>query len=511
MASDCVRVRPRLVVFGVDGGCWRALDDLLEAGELPAFEALLEGGSRAVLPSVDPPLTAPAWMSIFTGLEPARHGVFDMTVYDRRLARRRPPSALDWPADTLWRRVEEMGLRGGYIGIPFTYPAPQVDGWFVSGVMGTPSAGPRSAHPEGLAEELRDVAGERPLEALEKRAGDYPLDALERGIEWLHTATMHLLATRPVDVLVVVENYTDFVQHFFATDPELHRPGGSTDMLRLAYRGADRLLGAIREYVGESVPVALVSDHGYAPLACCINATELKLRLAGEDEGAARAAEARFRTLKKLWRSTAKALLVKLGADPTRLSQWGVRTLGRSGDEAASVLIGHYGGTWLTGDPSATSPEAIERAAATLGAVRDPATNEPLLRVERGREIYAGPFADQAPHLILRPQCTGCEVRSAPPTAPLVVCPEDGEAWDVERGTTDGTHAPEGIWAMSAAGGELPQPRGLPDVMAVLLECLRHEAVAPAPGAESEPPPNGYTPEEEEAVLRQLQDLGYID
>ena len=72
----------RSVIFGVDGLTFRILHPLIERGELPNFQKLAREGCEAILESRYPPLTAPAWTSLSTGLKPAKHGVFDFWQYD---------------------------------------------------------------------------------------------------------------------------------------------------------------------------------------------------------------------------------------------------------------------------------------------------------------------------------------------------------------------------------------------------------------------------------------------
>ena len=46
---------------------------------LPNLHALMARGVFAALESVQPPATLPNWTTFLTGVDPARHGVFDFT------------------------------------------------------------------------------------------------------------------------------------------------------------------------------------------------------------------------------------------------------------------------------------------------------------------------------------------------------------------------------------------------------------------------------------------------
>jgi len=508
--ASTVSISPRLVVMGLDGGTWDAIDPLLASGDLPHISGVLEGGRRGVLASIFPPLTGPAWQTIFTGLSPGEHGVFDMTVFDRSIGRRRPLCMADWAGTPLWRRVADLGLRGGYLGIPFTYPPPEVDGWFVSGITGTPTYGDRMVSPAGLFEEISRAAGQYPLDIPEKRGSTYQVDVLLRQMAWMHDATLYLLRHHPVDVLVVVATYTDYVQHFFARS----RQHDGIDMVRLAYQAADRLLGDIRVEVGPNVPIVLLSDHGAAPVAGFINSTRVAAAVSPLGEARARASVRGFSSLKRLWRSTGKAALKAIGADPRRISEWGVRALRRTGAEPDATVVGQYGLIWVTGDPALARPEDVERGLRALADMRDPSDARPLFEVAPGSEVYPGGGFGQAPHVIARVVRPFYEFRTASELAPLVIAPEEAEAAGIEYWTIEGTHSPDGVWAVSEAGAHASVPNALPDVLGSLMELLGAEP--PADQSTSGPPDDAercsaYTPEEEKMILGRLYDLGYLD
>ena len=67
----------KIVVLGWDGATWDLLKPWAESGELPAVARLMAEGAAGELRSIVPPTTAPAWTSMITGTNPARHGVMD--------------------------------------------------------------------------------------------------------------------------------------------------------------------------------------------------------------------------------------------------------------------------------------------------------------------------------------------------------------------------------------------------------------------------------------------------
>jgi predicted AlkP superfamily pyrophosphatase or phosphodiesterase len=67
--------RTRIILVGLDGCDFRILQPLLEDGHLPTFSELIENGCNGALISTLSSNTLPAWTSIFTGVNPGKHGI----------------------------------------------------------------------------------------------------------------------------------------------------------------------------------------------------------------------------------------------------------------------------------------------------------------------------------------------------------------------------------------------------------------------------------------------------
>ena len=65
------------LLIGLDGATFSVLDPYMEDGLMPALAGVCDRGTRAVLRSIMPPLTPPAWTSMVTGKHPGQHGIFD--------------------------------------------------------------------------------------------------------------------------------------------------------------------------------------------------------------------------------------------------------------------------------------------------------------------------------------------------------------------------------------------------------------------------------------------------
>src|SRR5918992_2721943 len=70
----------KVLLLGLDGMTFSVLDPAFEAGHMPNYKRLLERGASGTLTSTIPPYTPPGWTSIFTGVNPGRHGIFGFTL-----------------------------------------------------------------------------------------------------------------------------------------------------------------------------------------------------------------------------------------------------------------------------------------------------------------------------------------------------------------------------------------------------------------------------------------------
>jgi predicted AlkP superfamily phosphohydrolase/phosphomutase len=276
----------RLAIIGIDGATYDIIRPLVAAGELPHIARILREGVSADLESEKPPLTPPAWTSMFTGLNPGKHGVFhfirrQLGRYDCVLNDSRNYAGKD-----LMSLFSARGWTVGSLAVPMTYPPfPVRGGYMVSGIP-MPMEGDTIAWPRGTTQELARVLGHdyRPDVNYAPYEGDveHARDDLERyarlrdelfAIERDRLRLMeHLLEQRPTDFFFTVVSITDRCQHYFWKFQDRSHRGFTEEgqarfgeVVRDAYRLADEFVGRARTIIGEEVPVALVSDHGFGP------------------------------------------------------------------------------------------------------------------------------------------------------------------------------------------------------------------------------------------------------
>lgn len=95
----------RIAIIGLDGLGWNTLLPLLKRDDLKNFSQLLNKSVSGVMKCI-PPLTAPSWTSIFTGVRPGKHGIhsFVKTYKEGKEVKRRLYNAYD----IQYPRINEM-------------------------------------------------------------------------------------------------------------------------------------------------------------------------------------------------------------------------------------------------------------------------------------------------------------------------------------------------------------------------------------------------------------------
>lgn len=115
----------KLLFIGLDGLSF----DTFMAHEMPFLHGLVKEGLCARLISFEEPYmsTGPVWTSIQTGLAPEGHGVQGISAANWHTA------AFKDGVKTIWRMLNEKGVRCGLVNFPVTYPLRPVDSFVVCG------------------------------------------------------------------------------------------------------------------------------------------------------------------------------------------------------------------------------------------------------------------------------------------------------------------------------------------------------------------------------------------
>ncbi|SEQ55187.1 alkaline phosphatase family protein [Natrinema salaciae] len=240
------------LLIGIDAGCLPVFERLFEDDRIPTIERLCSEGVTAPLESQIPPWTPSAWPSIYTGVNPGKHGVVGFVGYD----------GYDWHVTSnddvrehpLWTLLDRHDRSSVIVNAPVTHPPDEFDGAVVPGFLGPED--PR-CHPEGLLDEIRDEIGAYRVYPNYTRDDD-SLDDEAKIAEYQNLVRMRGEAFRYL--VDEFEPAFGFIQ-FQKTDTVFHEFSGDDRHIGPVYEAADEQIGAILDACDPD-RVFLVSDHG---------------------------------------------------------------------------------------------------------------------------------------------------------------------------------------------------------------------------------------------------------
>ena len=421
----------RSFVLGLDGVPWNLLNKWTTAGELPNLQRLMRTGASGPLESTMPPTTAIAWPSIATGTRADKHGVYAFHELNSDYSRQiNTSTALKEPA--LWE-ILEPAIVGN---VPLTYPATEIDGTMVTGMM-TPRRDAGFTHPTAFADELsREIPAYEIGLAWHEYHGQEEafLEDLSAMVEARRELMHQLLDTPDWSLGFFVFTAPDRLQHLIWDEA----------VILSHYQTLDSIVGEVMDHIEEiGGNLFVVSDHGFGPVNESIHLNRL-LEDAGylhrKSNGGTRGLIGRLGIQKE----TILEPLDRLGMLNPLLNKLPTRIV----DDVASRIPGDhemydvdfrntqvfgysgrcvYVNDTLRFDDGIVSPQDrdhVKREARNfLESASHPETGERLFSVHDGSELF--PTDPKAPDLVVEAESTG-EVETA--LSRNVITPADERA-----------------------------------------------------------------------------------
>ena len=287
----------RVLLVGWDAADWQVIHPLLDAGQMPSLQRLVEGGALGNLHSLQPMLSPILWTSIATGKRADAHGVcgFVEPLPDRSGVR--PVGTRTRRCKALWNILSQNALRSVVCGWMASHPAEPVRGAMISNAFSVPSAtatperwsvAEGSVQPPALAEAFaelrvhpREIDGAWLQQFIPRAAElDQSHPAVQRRLELLarrlaetvsvHAVATELLETQPWDFGTVYYECIDAVCHEFMPYhapalPEVPPEEAALygEVVNTVYRFHDAMLGRLVELAGPEAHLLVVSDHGF--------------------------------------------------------------------------------------------------------------------------------------------------------------------------------------------------------------------------------------------------------
>ncbi len=415
---------PRVWVIGLDGVPWTLLQPWIDQGHLPTLARLQAGGAWGELRSTLQFLTAVAWSSFITGMNPGKHGVFDFArripgAYDQELT-----NAARRSGRSLWRVLSDAGRRVGVVNVPMTFPPEPVNGFLISG-LDTPGLDSAYTYPPELKAQVNDVHFIA-VSTIGKSHIEYLAETLV-GVDRRFELLRRTVAREPLDFYMWVEMETDAIQHcsWHLIDSDL-QPGH--DAILQVYKRIDQHLAQVVDELPPDVTLFVMSDHGAGPIAKTVYLDRwlaqkgwLRHHQASEQTSGDRVRQgarhlARVGVRQTLYLAQ-RFLPVAVKGFLKRFTgaHAAVETFIDKADvdwaHTSAYSVGNLGNINLNikgRDPQGViEPEDVGAMIADISAalheLRDPDTGEAMVaEVLRREDVYTGPLIDRAPDLLIR-------------------------------------------------------------------------------------------------------------
>ncbi len=420
----------RVVIVGWDSAPADLLTDRW-LGRMPNLSNLVEAGTCGPLRSTDPPITVPAWTSMFSSRNPGALGFYGF--------RNRKVGTYDsaWIATStavhvprVWDMLSDAGKRCCVLNVPQTFPVAPLNGAMVSCFL-TPSTESRYTYPAELAAELGRVTGGYEIDCENFRTEDKAelLEQIHRITDKRFLAARHLLQKEPWDFFAMVYMGPDRIQHGFWKfhDPQhrSYRPGNPFETaIGDYYRKLDDQLGSITELAGDDAAVMVVSDHGAKRMEGSLNVNDWLIQNG-------------YLSLKEPVSGRTRFSEDRVDWTRTKAWAWGGYYcrifMNVAGREPEGIIL-----------PERYENERDELAAA-LQAIPDDTGRPMQTVVHKPQDLYTGPYVDEAPDLLVYFDDlywrAGQDIGN-----------ETLYSFDTEIGPDDAVHDYEGIYASVAPG-----------------------------------------------------------
>lgn len=263
--------KPKVIVVGLDGATWDLIKPWAEEGKLSTFRKIMEKGAWGILKSTVPPLSPSAWVSIYTGCKPSKHGVFGFVKRKRDSYFYRPISSKDIKKPTIWDILSKFGLRSIVINALFMYPPKPINGVLITG-LGTPSKQSNFVYPSSYKKFIvknfpkYDVDFNEDLLIVSDNAREFISKIKDVTIEQIKL-TLYFIKNEKWDFLFSIFRALDVIQHFFWNNKEL-----IFKFYKIIDIFLDNLI-KLQDSSNDEYTLFLVSDHGFRPLKkyFCVN------------------------------------------------------------------------------------------------------------------------------------------------------------------------------------------------------------------------------------------------
>lgn len=428
----------RVLVIGLDGATFDLILPWAAAGYLPNLARLMADGCHCPLLSTLQPISAPAWVTYMTGVNQAKHGLFDFVQRCPDDYGLTVTNASNINAPTLYEIASQQGGRIITVNVPFTSPPRPLNGVMIGGPF-APALTRDLVYPTAYFDVLKEIAPHYFIlpdynSSAADPLSDYASQLLQ-GIALREKVSLHLLQDESWDLFQVVFMAPDEAQHTyweFQQTSEQENFSRYQHVIRDVYHRLDQSIGRILEQITtdrkeRETVVIIMSDHGGGSLNSMINlnrwlsdAGYLSFHASTDPNLWAKTRSHALQTLAHAYRryvpaKIRSALRTKLGAERFGRIKGNLEsallTSNVDWSQTRAYSIGSGGNIFfnLSGrepagvvQPGSEYEYLCQEISERLMGLVDPETGKHVVgNVYRREEIYEGPFLHLAPDLII--------------------------------------------------------------------------------------------------------------
>jgi len=260
------------MLIGLDGVPLNLIEKF--KSELPTFNKLLKyyGNLSSVIPAHSPP----AWVSIFTGLDPGQHGIFDF--FRKKGYKDQLMTSKNITSKTIWDYLKEKKLKSNLIQVPYTYPVKPINGNLIAGTPAT-YLSENIFYPEKLKQKILKKMPDYKIgvewQNLNNENQDAFLKDLHQLTENITNATILLMKEKWDFSMIVFEDFDRILHFHWLYMDESHPLHNLNKQKSKKYKNSiknyfkllDTSLKKILEKTDERTLIILVSDHGFMPVS----------------------------------------------------------------------------------------------------------------------------------------------------------------------------------------------------------------------------------------------------
>lgn len=262
----------RVFVIGLDGATFDVINPLIGEGKLPNLEGLINRGCNSRMISTIPPLTAPAWLALSTGLNPGKTGVYDfLKRKGMKSGELTTVSSGDFKGRAFWDILSDHGKKVIIVNYPMLFPPYEINGSMISGI-GT-SWHENITYPKSLKKEIAKWTNGR-YKVIIKLLDKYEdTDLFMKDLSNMFEQRLKVVTKmmeREWDFFFAVFAATDRLQHLMWKWLDKKHPLYREDeaarnklIFERFWIRVDEAVGELIERIPKNTNLLVVSDHGF--------------------------------------------------------------------------------------------------------------------------------------------------------------------------------------------------------------------------------------------------------